>query len=165
MNKITGAHCTQPYITFIPLTFSLFWWRVHFYLGLPKYILAKALDCLDYFYPFHLMANFYTHKCQVINPHFFIVSVFPYCKVSLSSFLEVLRGFCSLTIVLTIFTFNDRFSCQSLTLIKVCAPERQHLRLVSLETNSQREILTCSCNLRPILWGALGLRRLSLEVS
>lgn len=128
-------------------------------------LLAKPLDCLDYFYPLHLMANFYTPKCQVTHPHFLIVSAFPYCQVSLSSFLQVLRSLCGLTTVLRILTFPVRFSCQSLTLTKVCAPERQHLRLFSLETNLQRKRLTCSCNLRPILWGALGLKRLSLELS
>lgn len=70
-------------------------------------------------------------------------SLLPYCLLDshnprcLLPFLRILTQLCSFTIVLTIFTFNDWFSCQSLILTEVWTLEKQHLRLVSLETNSQ----------------------------
>lgn len=69
-----------------------------------------------------------------------LFSVFPYSKVSLLAFLQVLIQLCSSIAVLTIFTCNNRLSCQSLIPTKVWVLERQHLRLVSLETTSQRKV-------------------------
>lgn len=87
------------------------------------------------------MAKFYKHVRSSIFTSL-LFSVFPHSKVSLLSFLQVLIWLCSFTIVLTIFTFNDRLSYQSLILTKFWAPERQHLRLVSPETNSERKLHT-----------------------
>lgn len=84
------------------------------------------------------MASFYTHVSGHQSP-------LPYCSLDshnprcLLCFLWILIELSSFTTVLTIFTFNDWFSCQSLILTEVRTLEKWHLRLVSLETNSRGE--------------------------
>ena len=127
------------------------------------------------------MASFYTHVSGHQSP-------LPYCSLDshnprcLLCFLWILIELSSFTTVLTIFTFKDWFSCQSLILTEVRTLEKWHLRLVSLETNSQggelhtRHLLGCILR-RPICkeagearlgrgrgWPAVQLNQLDLRL-